>query len=321
MASATIDIAYDRIVGDIVSAFDEVRLKGGTVPSSKVSANLAAAIQSISTGVSVFGAIVVDFPAGSTCTCSDGSTTYTAGSTGGNWVFTVPSAGTWTVTATDGTESVSDSVSITTQGQGVSVELNFRLPPAYQGVEYIQGDNNAFINTGAAIFGGDDYSIDIGITLPYLKNYHNPWGNSAEQKRFECFIQSNGTISFRSNFGYGGTDTISTSSGVAKANEFSSLVCSRTGTTHSISGWGKTTTVTKSAGTASTATLLLFSDITSKSDHRMHYCKVVHQGSLVRDMVACYRKADSVPGMWDVVTKTFYTNAATSGGFIVGGDL
>ena len=117
----------NRINANIASAYTAVSGKGGTLPSARNSNNLAAAIQSIviSTGVTVFGAIVVDFPAGSTCTCSNGTTTYTAGSTGGNWVFTVPSAGTWTVTATKGTETNSKAVSITTQGQGIAITISF----------------------------------------------------------------------------------------------------------------------------------------------------------------------------------------------------
>ena len=77
---------------------------------------------------SVFSATInITYPAGSTCTCSDGTTTLTAPNTSGTWACVVPNAGTWTVSSTSGTESDSKIVSITTDGQSVSVELSYAL--------------------------------------------------------------------------------------------------------------------------------------------------------------------------------------------------
>ena len=81
-----------------------------------------------STTITFFSAtITITYPAGSTCTCSDGATTLTAPDTSGTWACVVPNAGTWTVAATDGTESTSEAVSITTDGQTVAVELSYLL--------------------------------------------------------------------------------------------------------------------------------------------------------------------------------------------------
>lgn len=67
--------------------------------------------------LSLFAAIGVTYPAGSTVTCANGSTTLKAKTTSGQWVFAIPKAGTWTVTATNGTSTKSQSVSITKEGQ------------------------------------------------------------------------------------------------------------------------------------------------------------------------------------------------------------
>lgn len=67
--------------------------------------------------------IAITYPAGSTCTCSKDSTTFTAPDTTGSWTCTVPSTGTWTVSCTDGTDSDSKTVDITTDGESASVEL------------------------------------------------------------------------------------------------------------------------------------------------------------------------------------------------------
>lgn len=78
--------------------------------------------------ISFFSAtIAVTYPAGSTCTCTNGSTTLTASGTSGSYTFTVPRAGTWTVKAVQGSKSTSKNVTITSNGQSVSVTLSYIL--------------------------------------------------------------------------------------------------------------------------------------------------------------------------------------------------
>jgi hypothetical protein len=43
-------------------------------------------------------------------------------------------------------------------------------------------------------------------------------------------------------------------------------------------------------------------------------------GKKVRDMIPCYRKNDSVIGMYDIVNDTFYTNSGT-GAFLKGANV
>lgn len=81
-----------------------------------------------STVIAFFTATInITYPAGSTCTCSDGATTLSAPDTSGTWACIVPNAGTWTVTSTSGTETDSKAVTITTDGQSTSVELSYAL--------------------------------------------------------------------------------------------------------------------------------------------------------------------------------------------------
>lgn len=77
-----------------------------------------------STVIAFFTATInITYPAGSTCTCSDGTTTLSAPDTSGTWACIVPNAGTWTVSSTDGDKSKSADVVITTNGQTESVTL------------------------------------------------------------------------------------------------------------------------------------------------------------------------------------------------------
>lgn len=81
-----------------------------------------------STMIAFFAATInITYPAGSTCTCSDGTTTLSAPDTSGTWACIVPNAGTWTAAATDGVENTSESVSITTDGQIAAIELSYLL--------------------------------------------------------------------------------------------------------------------------------------------------------------------------------------------------
>ena len=79
-----------------------------------------------STAITFFSATIhVTYPAGSTCTATDGVTTLTAPDTSGTWDCVVPNAGTWTVHSTD--SRVDDEVvSIVSNGQEVSVTVNIK---------------------------------------------------------------------------------------------------------------------------------------------------------------------------------------------------
>lgn len=53
---------------------------------------------------------------------------------------------------------------------------------------------------------------------------------------------------------------------------------------------------------------------------RMYSCKFYFDGELIRDFVPCYRRSDSEIGLYDLVNNTFYTNAG-SGTFTKGADV
>ena len=45
---------------------------------------------------------------------------------------------------------------------------------------------------------------------------------------------------------------------------------------------------------------------------RIYYAKVLEQGTLIIDLIPCYRKADGVIGFYDLTDGSFYTNAGTN---------
>lgn len=101
--------------------------------------------------ISFFSAtIAVTYPAGSTCTCTNGSTTLTASGTSGSYTFTVPRAGTWTVKAVQGSKSTSKNVTITSNGQSVSVTLEYLLYLYNEGDECTDVTGGWRVNTTIA---------------------------------------------------------------------------------------------------------------------------------------------------------------------------
>ena len=87
----------------------------------------------------VYAVIGVTYPSGSTCTCTNGSKTLTAKDTSGKAIFVIPSSGTWTVKAVNGSQSASKTVSITAEGQVKTVELVY---------EFVLYDNGIMQNGG-----------------------------------------------------------------------------------------------------------------------------------------------------------------------------
>lgn len=72
-----------------------------------------------STAITFFAATIhVTYPAGSTCTATDGVTALTAPDTRGTWDCVVPNAGTWTVSLDSG---FSETVTITGNGETASI--------------------------------------------------------------------------------------------------------------------------------------------------------------------------------------------------------
>ena len=74
-----------------------------------------------------YAIISVKYPAGSVCTCTNGTQTLTAKDTSGKAMFVIPSAGTWTVKAVSGSSSASSTVEITAEGQVETVTLVYDL--------------------------------------------------------------------------------------------------------------------------------------------------------------------------------------------------
>ena len=125
-----------------------------------------------------YAAIGAIYPAGATCTCSYGGKTIAAKDTSGRALFLVPSAGQWLVKATNGGREVEDTVSITTQGQVVSVTLAFfsatiavTFPTDCTSVTCTKGDTVLSVPSGSLSSGSYTFNIpETGEWVLYATN-------------------------------------------------------------------------------------------------------------------------------------------------------
>jgi len=120
--------------------------------------------------------INVTYPAGSTCTASNGDTTLRAPDTSGKWTCIVPNAGSWTISGTLGGQSDRKTVSISSDGQTASVALAYRITPefTYTGSYQVVDDNDSPISDFASWKGNWKIRFLTSGTLTF-KNLHG-WG-------------------------------------------------------------------------------------------------------------------------------------------------
>ncbi len=216
---------------------------------------------------------------------------------------------------------------LTSTGQpGAPAVTNVRLPAEYQEVEYLENTSEgAYINTGAVpSLSGTKFHIKYQmLSGSYLFGCgRNP--------RLACVMRPY-SIQF-----YIGSDGAPSIVNYTLAGIFSKVVAlsgyltgSETGRYLDITVDGTTSRFIPPDGAISgffsdSLPFYLFAwqygDTLRTGRGRIWGFSMEAGGNLVRDMVPCYRKADNVPGMYDLVSGSFSTNAGT-GSFVTGADV
>ena len=132
------------------------------------------------TAITFFAATIhVTYPAGSTCTATDGTTTLTAPNTSGTWDCVVPNAGTWTVSLDSG---FCESAEITQNGEKKTIDKWYLyrrgneyatltggfssenyIAPGYTATEAVRNEDSVFLSGGSnsvSVFGTKN-KVDI----------------------------------------------------------------------------------------------------------------------------------------------------------------
>ena len=120
-----------------------------------------------STAITFFTATInVTYPAGSTCTATDGVTTLTAPDTSGTWACIVDNAGTWTFTAVKGELTNSAVVNVTEETE-YSAYLTFHLQIIRDGMLY----QDFSVVSPMAVTQADGYVLFAGTRSGYSAAY------------------------------------------------------------------------------------------------------------------------------------------------------
>lgn len=115
--------------------------------------------------------IRVLYPAGTVCTCTNGSITYQS-DTSGDYLFGLPSTGNWTVSGTDGKQQEKTITYTIAAGDAKLVLLDTLIPPAYrstyQEVEYLQLANStqATVPLGISLNGSGIWEFTVDKMTP-----------------------------------------------------------------------------------------------------------------------------------------------------------
>lgn len=179
------------------------------------------------------------------------------------------------------------------------------LPSAYQKVEYIENSGTQYINSNHVPTIAPRIEAKLMIT------------NSADTDRFgfalnqfPSFIVDAAAFDWYNR--WGATSFTRITMGVSLLNR--EITCTF-GQNTNINN-EKTGTFSDTDWSSNTQQIQVFAGRNISRGMRLYYCKIYDGNALVRNLIPCVRKSDSKPGMYDTVSKTFYTNTGT-GEFIV----
>lgn len=282
---------------------------------------------------SAWAYIAVTYPAGSTCTATNGTITLTAQGTSGLYVFQIPEPATtpetWTVSCTDGTKTKSATVEISTQYSATNVTLRYsRLPEGYQEVEYLEStqDGGQYIQTGITSFNQTD-EIDISFmyfAIPAAGNQNIiSIAGTADAQHYMRIPAINNNYN-----SYIISDSAALVSTPQANTRFDAVI---NNSSHKVlendTDLGTLTSYTGDFWYSYQITLFGISNTAGTLSGTGSRCRIysfVHKnnstGTVLRNYVPCYRILDNVAGFYDLANAEFIANAGSTA-FVVGADV
>ena len=186
------------------------------------------------------------------------------------------------------------------------------VPAAYQQVEYLQTDGGQYITGISATFGGSAIEFYIKYRLFEIKNYGPHIVSAGTTFRLINRVQASSKSFFTINnteYGYG-----------VKAPIDEDIVAYISGGKATIDSLGDPISISESISGVVTFSIMCYSssptDASYRSAMRFYSVSMCNSNGFGFNLIPCVRKLDSKPGMYDTVSKTFYTNSGT-GEFIV----
>lgn len=201
------------------------------------------------------------------------------------------------------------------QGSKLVYNAEIRLPSGYTKLEYIQNDSDSYIKTGV-LDGTDDLSYEADFTYLSGSGYGYVLGayGGDSYKNTVLYIRYGETIGGWVNKAYSGSVM---TSDIVSANQ--RIKCYADSTKFIVNG------ITKTSFTDGTqrdgAELYLFrrngdgknyaAQTTSNVIIKLHSLKIKNKNVAVRNFIPARRNSDGEVGMYDTITRQFFTNAGT----------
>lgn len=225
------------------------------------------------------------------------------------------------------TSTYSKTITVNVRQPEYDVIFNHPLPNEYQEVEYIETLGNQYISTSYYLNSNNikikmgvsisDESFDncsrmdlisnqnalqegffIGAYRNELKAYSNDETNSTDSSTIVPYNDKTRN-DFEATYDYNKHNKTISANGIINSKIMNSTIAS------------------------STKTIKLFKNAYQDDNYfvgRTYYVEIYVDNILELNFIPCYRKSDNEIGLYDMVTKTFYTNSGT-GSFIKGPDL
>jgi hypothetical protein len=184
-----------------------------------------------------------------------------------------------------------------------------RLPSAYQEVEWIWSSGSQYIDTGMQFTNNTNSEFDLAFTSnrsgwtwiiwAQKQNVNTSWAiwispSSFTYQQWSAFGDWNSTPTLDQKYHFN--------------NSWSNIYIDDNLVKSIWSPWTFTTPVNWTIFKVNYQNSTWFYYLLSA---KLYSCKIYESSTLVRDFVPCYRIADSVIWLYDVVNDTFYTNAGS----------
>lgn len=264
--------------------------------------------------------LIVSVPTGSTVTATKGGVTITptiwvqnADNAFDTAIFSIKAStfdsNPWTVTATLGADSVSESIVINSNAEYEIKIASYHVPSGYTEVEYITFPSGAYINTG--VNASPSRKTEIKLNDPsYLRDKHY-FGDSGTSGSTYHITTFDNKYYWGSGSGEGNGGTWASGIAVITYNDANnSYIPTLNGTDLASSNSDTVRSNPVYIGRRGTATNFV-------GDVYYFFMWNNSDSTFACEMYPCYRNLDSVVGFWDKVSKTFFTNAG-SGTLVAG---
>lgn len=187
-----------------------------------------------------------------------------------------------------------------------------RLPSAYQEIQYIEGTSaDQYIDSGWLYTDDFEIAAKIYFTATEQTFYRDEVGNFS----FRFIFASN----IKARFDLGATNRY------IYYNNPADLPAVRDYRTYTIPfKAGEQVEIDvdgyRVSGSCANSAAKTITHKFAKGRQKLYGYQIISESVLVRDFVPCYRKSDSEPGMYDLISRRFFANAGT-GEFLVGPDI